>query len=65
MDIKRLLLGMVVVMLSACAGLELGGKMGIYGVSDRRETQDTQSHAKPIVCWWKQCDESGNVIQGS
>lgn len=51
--------------LCSCAGVEIGGKMGIYGVDDRHEVQDTTSRAKPLICMWKQCDNNGNIIQGS
>lgn len=61
---KRLIMIVIVVSMSACAGIEAGGKFGLYAVDDRREVQETRSKARPLVCLWKKCDEYGN-IQGS
>lgn len=40
---------------SGCAGVELGGKMGLYAVEDRQETQVTKSRARPLKCMWSDC----------
>jgi hypothetical protein len=37
---------------SGCAGLEVGGKFGVYAVDDRQETQVTKSRARPLRCLW-------------
>jgi hypothetical protein len=50
---------------TGCAGIELGGKVGIYEV-ETRDTQETvTTRAKPFICRLRQCDAAGNVIQGS
>lgn len=44
--------GYLAMSLTGCAGLEIGGKAGIYAVDDRQETQVTRSRAKPMKCLW-------------
>lgn len=41
---------------TGCAGVELGGKMGLYAVDQREETQVTKSRAKPLKCLWSQAE---------
>lgn len=38
--------------LTGCAGLEMGGKFGVYAVDDRQEVQTTRSRARPLRCLW-------------
>ena len=46
-------------------GFEIGGKVGMYAVHDRQVTETTSTKKRPMVCWLRNCDENGNVIQGS
>ena len=41
---------------AGCAGVELGGKMGIYAVDQREEVQTTKSRSKPLKCLWSQAE---------
>jgi hypothetical protein len=36
---------------SGCAGLELGGRLGVYRVDERQESQKTYANRKPAICY--------------
>ncbi|TXH14237.1 MAG: hypothetical protein E6R03_09785 [Hyphomicrobiaceae bacterium] len=36
---------------TGCAGLELGGRLGVYRVDERREEQRTYRNPKPAICY--------------
>ncbi len=36
---------------SGCAGMELGGRLGVYRVDERREEQRTYRNPKPAICY--------------
>ena len=43
-------------MLTGCAGLEFGGKVGAYRVDERQESQATRrEQTKPLKCWFVDC----------
>jgi hypothetical protein len=46
------------------SGMELGGKVGLYGIKDRDETIVTKSRGQPLRCLWDKCGEAGEA-QGS
>lgn len=50
--------------LSGCAGVEAGGKFGLYAVDQRREVQETSSKARPFKCLFIQCPQNAEY-QGS
>ena len=37
---------------TGCAGLEVGGKLGVYAVDEREEVQTTRSKRRPLRCLW-------------
>lgn len=45
--------------LSGCSGLELGGKLGLYAVDERREVQETASKHLPLKCRFVNCAGEG------
>ena len=58
------LLGLVLSCLSACTGMEIGAKAGIYRVDERQESQRT--HNVPLKCYlWADCSKTSNEVQGS
>jgi hypothetical protein len=57
------LLGLVLSCLSACTGIEAGGKLWITRVDERQESQKT--HNVPLKCYlWADCSQPSDV-QGS
>lgn len=36
---------------SGCAGLEVGGKLGLYRVDERQESQKTYVNPRPAICY--------------
>jgi hypothetical protein len=57
------LLGFVLSCLSACTGIEAGGKLWITRVDERQESQKT--HNVPLKCYlWADCSQPSDV-QGS
>jgi len=57
------LLATITATLSACTGIEAGGKLWITRVDERQESQKT--HNVPLKCYlWADCSQPTNV-QGS
>lgn len=53
---------------SGCAGLEVGGRLGLYRVDARKESQETYMNHKPAICYLfpSRCDAQGTTeVQGS
>jgi len=51
------LLGLVLSCLSACTGIEAGGKLWITRVDERQESQRT--HNVPLKCYlWADCSQA-------
>jgi hypothetical protein len=51
----------VLCLVSGCTGIELGGRLGVYRVDERQESQKT--HNVPLACYlWRKCgvEPSGN-----
>jgi hypothetical protein len=43
-------------------GVEIGGKLGIYGVDERQESQKMHAKPMPLKCYFVSCDP---VVEGS
>ena len=57
MKTKMMILG-IVCTFSACAGLEVGGKVGLYRVDERATSETTaQRGVKPLKCWFMPCPD--------
>lgn len=41
---------------TGCSGVELGGRVGLYRVDERQESQRTYRHSVPWKCYFTQCD---------
>lgn len=51
---------------SGCGGMELGGRLGVYRVDERQESQRTYRQAMPLKCWFTQCGApAADDVQGS
>lgn len=48
----------VAVLASGCAGMEVGGKVGIYKVDDRDVRETNRSRSVPLICLIKNCNEA-------
>ena len=56
----------IAVLVSGCAGLEIGGKAGIYQVDERTERTEVYSRRRPLACLWneKYCSNVSEVAYG-
>lgn len=58
---KIMLIGLLMLM-SGCSGIELGGKLGVYAVDEKQESQRT--YDKPqrmsLKCLWFDCSSDAN-----
>ena len=51
-------------LLTGCAGMEVGGKLGVYRVDQRQESQATHHKPLPIKCYiWADC--AGTEVTGA
>lgn len=56
------------VIVTGCAGLEIGGTAGLYRVDERQSQQATyERNTKPLKCWFVTSPDCGNAreAQGS
>jgi hypothetical protein len=44
--------------LTGCSGVELGGRLGVYRVDERQESQATHRKPLPWKCYFTGCDDS-------
>lgn len=45
--------------MTGCAGMEVGGRLGVYRVDERREEQRTYRQALPLKCYlWADCSSA-------
>lgn len=60
------LLGMAAVLFGAsgCSGMEVGGRLGVYRVDERQESQRTYRQAVPLKCYFTSCAPADEA-QGS
>jgi hypothetical protein len=49
----------IAVLTTGCSGIELGGKVGLYAVDERREVQETASKSMPLKCRFVNCAGEG------
>lgn len=47
--------------LIGCSGLELGGKLGVYAVDERQESQRTYKRPQALKCLFISCSENNDV----
>lgn len=53
----------VVLLVSGCAGVELGGKLGLYRVDERADRSNTYAkQTKPFRCLFVECGNGTEVI---
>ena len=52
---------------TGCAGMEVGGRLGVYRVDERQESQKTYANQKPAICYLlpSRCAEQQQEAQGS
>lgn len=57
----------IAVVNTGCAGLELGGKLGVYRVDEKSESQATRRDmTKPLKCWLMDCsNQDHDDVRGS
>ena len=60
------------VMLTGCAGVELGARAGLYRVDQRQESQATHAKPLPLKCYiWADCTSqavagaNNGMVEGS
>jgi ligand-binding sensor domain-containing protein len=57
---RTLLCCALLCLLSGCTGIELGGRLGVYRVDERQESQKT--HNVPLACYlWRKCNVEPSV----
>lgn len=55
-NIFKFVAALVMIALSACTGLEVGGKMGIYRVDERQDSSRTNVENRvPLKCYFVDC----------
>ena len=59
--------GLIMATTSGCAGLELGGRLGIYRIDSRQESQQTFRNPKPAICYLlpSRCQQSAPVDEAN
>lgn len=50
---------------TGCSGIELGGKLGMYRVDEKQESQRTYRHSVPLKCYFVNCDQPAEEASGS
>lgn len=50
---------------TGCAGVELGGKLGMYRVDERQESQRTYDRKVGLRCLFTDCNKDAVEAQGS
>lgn len=48
-----------------CSGMEVGGRLGVYRVDERQESQRTHRQNVPLKCYFLSCAPSTEEVQGS
>jgi len=55
-NVFKFLVGLIVLCCSACTGIEVGGKMGVYRVDERQDSSRTNVENKvPLKCYFVDC----------
>ncbi len=53
---KKLIACSVLMLVSGCTGIELGGRLGVYRVDERQESSRTNVENKvPLKCYFVDC----------
>lgn len=52
-------------LMTGCSGLEVGGKLGLYRVDERAESQRTYRQSIPWKCYFVNCQAAPEDVQGS
>ena len=52
-------------LMTGCSGMEVGGRLGVYRVDERQESQRTYRQGTPIKCYFVNCQASPEEVQGS
>jgi hypothetical protein len=56
-----LFLGAIALATTGCSGLEVGGKLGVYRVDERQESQATHRQPMPLKCYFVNCNSEEAV----
>jgi len=60
-NIGKTILALILIACSACTGIEVGGKLGVYRVDERQESSRTNvDNRVPLKCYFVQCFEPSN-----
>jgi hypothetical protein len=60
----RTLIGLGILMLSGCTGIEIGGRLGVYRVDERQESSRTNVENKvPLICYFVSCTETTTELK--
>lgn len=55
-NMKKTLIMMLIILMSGCSGMELGGKLGIYAVDEKQDSSRT--YRRPALkCLFISCNE--------
>lgn len=55
-NIFKFVAALVMIALSACTGIEVGGKLGVYRVDTYSHSVDTKKQPLPLKCYlWADC----------
>jgi hypothetical protein len=55
-NVFKFLVGLIVLCCSACTGIEMGGKVGVYRVDERQESSRTNVENRvPLKCYFVDC----------
>lgn len=46
-------------------GFGIKAQADIYAIQDREATETITTKKRPMICYFRNCDAAGNVIQGS
>jgi hypothetical protein len=51
--------GAISCLTTGCSGIELGGRLGVYRVDERQESQRTYRRSVPLKCYFTSCAPEG------
>jgi hypothetical protein len=55
-NVFKFIVGVIVLCCSACTGIEMGGKVGVYRVDERQESSRTNVENRvPLKCYFVDC----------
>lgn len=56
---------LVIVAVSGCNGIGVGGKLEMFRVDERQDSSRTYRQAMPFKCYFTQCEQPTDNISGS